>query len=245
MSLLSSQTFGPSAVVYPTFSAPPVAASHLIAAYYSLGTLSGAPAIDPSLQVRGLTFAINTATAGEVRLDVTGTATPSSLTWSGDGVGNAWNLNSTANWGADTFFQYDNVTFDDSGNNDTNIDIAGILTPGALTVSGTKSYTFSGSGSLAGFAPLTKSTTGDLTILNENQFGTINISAGKLLVGNGGTNGSIGGTAAVTLAAGTTLEFNHSNGQTFSRAFTAGELSSVARITPRNSARPFNLPISE
>jgi fibronectin-binding autotransporter adhesin len=228
ISVFENVSFGASATVSPVFTGVPSAATHILVSYF--GTRTGAPTLDPTLQVRGMTFAIDTATAGEVQLVASGTAAPANLVWGGDGVGNNWNVNSASTWGgAQTFYQYDNVTFDDSGNNAANINITGNLTPGSVTVDGTQSYTFAGSGSIIGAPTLTKNSTGDLTILNDNKFGTINLNAGNLIVGNGGTTGSIGDTGAITVAAGTTLEFNRSNAFTYSRAATAGSTGTLVK----------------
>lgn len=229
ISVFDNVTFGAGAVVTPTFSTTPVAATHILSVYG--GTRNGAPTLDPGLQVRGLTFAIDAAsTPGEVHLNVTGTAAPGNLIWGGDGTGNAWNVNSTANFaGGQKFFQYDNVVFDDSGNNAANITITGNLTPGSITIDGTKSYTFSGTGSLTGNPPLTKNSTGDLTILNDNKFGTINITAGNIIVGNGGGTGSIGETGGITIPAGSTLEFNRSGNLAYSRPATAGSAGTILK----------------
>jgi fibronectin-binding autotransporter adhesin len=220
--------FGAGATVSPVFTAVPSAATHILVNYF--GTRTGTPLLDPTLQVRGMTFAIDTTTANEVQLIASGVAAPAALVWGGDGVGNNWNVNTAATWGgAQKFFQYDSVTFDDSGNNAANINITGNLTPGAVTVDGTQSYTFAGSGSIIGLPTLTKNSTGDLTILNDNKFGAVNLNAGNLIVGNGGTTGSIGETGAITVAAGTTLEFNRSNNFTYSRAATAGSTGTLVK----------------
>ncbi|QJE97462.1 beta strand repeat-containing protein [Luteolibacter luteus] len=228
VSVFDNVSFGASAVVSPTFSTTPVAATHILAVY--AGTRTGAPTLDPGLQVRGLSFAIDNTTQGEVHLNVTGTANPGNLVWGGDGTGNVWNVNSTANFaGGQKFFQYDNVVFDDSGNNAANISVVGNVTPGSLTIDGTKAYTFSGTGSIVGGAPLTKNSTGDLTILNDNKFGTINITAGNLIVGNGGSTGSIGETGGITIPEGSTVEFNRSGNLTYSRAATAGSTGTILK----------------
>ena len=229
ISVFENVTFGAGAVVSPTFSASPIAATHRLAAYG--GTLTGAPTLDPALQVRGLTFAIDAATQpNEILLNVTGTAAPANLVWGGDGVGNAWNVNSTANFaGGQKFFQYDNVTFNDAGNNASNITVTGNITPGSITIDGTKSYTFSGTGSLVGLAPLTKNSTGDLTILNDNKFGTITIAAGNLIVGNGGTTGSIGENGGITIPGGSTVEFNRAGSFIYNRPATAGSAGTLLK----------------
>lgn len=228
ISVYENVAFGANALIRPVFTATPLEASHLLVSYF--GTRTGTPVLDPNLKVRGMSFALDTTVDNEVRLNVTGTATPGNLTWAGDGTGNNWNVDSAATWGgAQKFFQYDSVTFDDSGNNAANINISGTFTTGAITVSGTKPYTFAGSGSIIGSPTLTKDSTGDLTILNDNTFGTVNLNAGKLIVGNGGTTGSIGETGPITLAADTTLEFNRSNNFTYSRPANAGSTGTLVK----------------
>ncbi len=220
ISVYNNVAFGPNAVVSPTFNSTPVETSHTLVSFN--GSRTGAPTLDPSMQVRGLSFAIDTLSSGnEVRLNVTGTAAPATLTWSGDGVGNAWNVNSAPNWGGQKFYQYDNVVFNDTGNNAANITLTGNLIPGSLVFEGTKSYTLAGTGSLIGAPSVIKNSLGDLTILTDNVLGTFDITAGNVFVGNGGTTGSLGGTGAITLPSGSTLELNHSNAKTFSRAFNA------------------------
>ncbi len=215
--------------ISPLFPAVPTAGTHALM-YYN-GTLTGTPTLSNSVQVRGLSFALDTVSLpGEVDLKVTGSASPGNLVWGGDGGGNAWNLNSTGNFlGGQKFFQYDNVSFDDSGNNASNITITGNLIPGSLTIDGTKSYTFSGTGSLIGSASLTKNSTGDLTILNDNKFGSVVLGSGKLIVGNGGSTGWIGDTGSITIADGTTLEINRSGSLTYARPATAGSSGTLVK----------------
>lgn len=238
------------ATVSPLFPAVPTAGTHAVMFYN--GTLTGTPTLNNNVQVRGLSFALDTTSLpGEVDLVVSGSAAPGNLVWGGDGAGNAWNLNSTANWASgQKFFQYDNVAFDDSGNNASNITITGNLIPGSLTIDGTKSYTFSGTGSLIGSASLTKNSTGDLTILNDNKFGTVVLGSGKIIVGNGGSTGSIGDTGSITIADGTTLEFNRSGSLTYARPATAGSSGTLVKkgsgtlnITAAATLLPTNLTV--
>ena len=78
------------------------------------------------------------------------------LTWSGDGVGNVWNLHQASNWndgnGANDaqFYNLDTVTFDDSGSASPAINLVGDLLPSVVNVYGAKNYTFAGSGKITG-----------------------------------------------------------------------------------------------
>ena len=185
--------------------------SSLPAGSYTLisytGTLSGNAA---NLVLIGSSFgrnsaALSTATAGQVRLIVTGN--PGNLRWVGDGVANNWNT-TTTNWfniGAaipDRYFDGDNVTFNDSGSQSPNINLVAGFIPGSVTVSGTASYTFAGAGSIGGGASLTHSSSGTLTILTANTYtGPTTISAGNVQVGNGTTVGSLGSGNVINNAA--------------------------------------------
>jgi autotransporter-associated beta strand protein len=85
------------------------------------------------------------------------------------------------------------------------------VTPLNLTFNNsTHSYQFTG-GAIAGTSFLTKNGSATVTLAQPNSYsgGTI-INAGKLQIGAGGTTGDIG-SGAVSIAAGSTLEFNRSN----------------------------------
>jgi fibronectin-binding autotransporter adhesin len=125
---------------------------------------------------------------------------PSTLVWSGDGSANLWDLKGASNWdggnGANTekFYNLDIVTFDDSGSASPAANLVGTLVPASVNVSGTKDYTFGGSGKLSGNASLVMNDSGTLTILTTNDnSGTIDINVGTLQLGNGTTaDGSLG-----------------------------------------------------
>ena len=166
------------------------------------GTLSGNAA---NLQVTGaltnsrLTFAFDT-TSPNVVLNVGGSL-PASLTWSGDGSANRWDLNTSTNWNSNTekFNSFDTVAFDDSSTNPV-VNLVGTLLPGSVTVNTASSYTFSGSGKMSGAAALVNNGGGTLTILNTNDYtGATTINGGTLLV-----NGALGNTA-VSVKFGATL----------------------------------------
>lgn len=228
ITVLQDVAFGAEATVSPLFSGTPTTADHTILTYGGFRT--GAPVLDPSLQVRGLGFNLDsTGVPNAVVLRVTGTAAPASLTWSGDGTGNVWNVNSTANWTGSTFYQYDDVLFNDAGNNAANINLTGQIRPGSLTFEGGKSYTFAGAGAVTGSAALTQNGTGGVTFLTDASLGPVIINSGTLAIGNGGATGSLTGLGTVTLAFGATLEFNHTHPLTWTRAFTAGSSGTLVK----------------
>jgi autotransporter-associated beta strand protein len=153
-----------------------------------------------NLQVAGAlansryTLSFSTNTVPNIDLVVGGNV-PKSLTWSGDGSANLWDLATTANFdaGAEKFFNLDTVTFDDTGSSSPAIKLVGSLTPSAVAVTGAKSYVFSGSGYISGAATLSYNGTGKLTVLTTNDtLGNVD-SSGTIEVGDGTTaNGSLG-----------------------------------------------------
>ena len=138
-----------------------------------------------------------------------------SLTWRGGNSGNAWDVNTTANW-RDTnnvsvvFTNADNVTFADIGATNPTVNFTQALQPGSVSVITSSNYTFSGSGSITGAVTLIKAGSGNLTVNTTNSFtGQVSLSAGKIVMGNAGASlgsGTLqlnGGT--IQLASGGTL----------------------------------------
>ena len=117
-----------------------------------------------------------------VRLVVGGSS--SDLTWTG--ATSTWNLAGTTPWsggagGDNRFYNLDRVHFTDSAGNRT-VSLSGALEPQSVTASATAgSYTFTGSGSLAGNARLVKE--GGSTLVLDNT--TANSHAGGTLVAGG------------------------------------------------------------
>ncbi len=216
-------TFGASSTVAANiYGGAPVSGSTYTLFTYT-GTVTGAPTLDSTFTSSyRQTFALSTATAGQVNLTVTGSA--GNVVWTGDGTTNAWNVNGTANWNnggsPDKFYQTDGVSFTDAGDNTVPVAVSGTVLTGAVTVNATKNYTFTG-GAVAGGGAFTKSGTGTFTVLNEFTPGAMNITGGSVVVGNGGTTGSLLGTGTITLAAGTSLTLDRSDATTLPRAFAA------------------------
>ena len=131
-----------------------------------------------------------------IGLVVTGTAPPQDLVWRGDGFANTWDINTTTNWLNGTtpavFHNGDSVTFDDTGSNSPNINLATTLTASDIQVNSTKDYTFSGTGALAGSAALTNSGSGTLTIAttNSSYSGNAVVNGGTLALAAGSSLGS-------------------------------------------------------
>ncbi len=147
---------------------------------FALGTL---PAGTPSFQG----YLSNNVDNSTIDLVITGGPAPlQSLTWKGSPTGD-WDT-TTANWLVSglpgVYRQNDSVTFDDTATGTTTVNFTTALTPHTLTVNNTtKSYTFTGTGSLSGAISLDKQGSGTLVLQNSgvNDFtGGVSISGGKL-----------------------------------------------------------------
>ena len=81
------------------------------------------------------TFTIDNSSSTQVNFSLTGSA--GNLTWVGGLASNSWDIVTTANWTGATpniFYNFDNVTFDDSGNNAVSIYIRRApVTPASIT----------------------------------------------------------------------------------------------------------------
>jgi len=86
----------------------------------------------------------------------------------------------------------------------------GDLTPNFLTVSATKDYVLGGGGKLTGSISITKTNTGTLSLVTDNDpTGSLLIQRGTLQIGTNGTSGSISGT--VSVGANGSLAYNRSD----------------------------------
>ena len=132
-----------------------------------------------------------------IQLNVTAITTEPSI-WTGSAT-SAWDLSGSLDWkGATTgtpqsYHDMDFVTFNDSATSFA-VNIATNVTPGAVAVNNTTTYTFGGVGGIIGATALIKQGAGTLVIANSNNYsaGTV-ISNGIIQLGNGGTNGSLAG----------------------------------------------------
>ena len=180
---------------------------------------------------------------------------PASLTWNnstGGGNGTDWDLsnlnwNSAASSNPHKYFQFDNVTFNDTNNNNYTVNITTNVTPLSLAVTTANTYTFQGSGSITGYTGLTLTGGGTLKLANTgiNSYtgatnitnGTLQIAApgalpnaaavslgstGKLdLDGNSATLGSLSGSGTIgnsSTAANSSLDYSGLGSSTFSGA---------------------------
>jgi autotransporter-associated beta strand protein len=165
------------------------------------GTLTGDAANFVIANASRFQVAMDLATPGLLQLVVSGG--PTNLVWRGDGAANLWNVAGATNWfnGAtsDQFFQFDTVSFDDTGSNSPAVNLTAALTPTVVTVNASKNYSFTGAGKFSGPAALVKLGSGTLTLSNANDFdGPFTVSAGLLKPANSSALGSVNGATFVT-----------------------------------------------
>ena len=138
-------------------------------------------------------------------------AAPPGLVWRGDGGGNIWDVNTTANWrsngAASVFANGLTAVFDDSGSNNTSVSLSGLISPSSVNFTASKNYTLAGTGALTNSMQLLKTGTGTLTISSAQGYsgGTI-VGAGTFAL----TTGSSPGSGSITMSNGTTFSLSTS-----------------------------------
>jgi len=220
--------FGPNSTILPRFYGGSVSSGNRYEVMRVDGNRTGLPVVDPEIadSVR-FTFTVLTGDApfeGDIFLEVSGDA--GDLVWTGS-ESPVWDTNGASNWTLDgapaKFLVTDSVTFDDSGDATQAIQIVGNVNPAQTTVDATKAYTFTGSGGISGNGGLRKDGTGTLTLLTANTYaGAVEILGGSVVVGDGGTLGTLGGLSTVTIAPESSLVLNRSDAQSITRPITGG-----------------------
>ncbi len=179
-----------------------------------------------SYRAEGNTFDAGAGNGNDIMLEVVATS-GSSLTWRGD-VNNAWDIVTTPNWrtlggSATTFTNGDNVTFNSTGSNSLPIDLTSDVSPGNVLVDSPTDYIFgtSTTGKFAGTIVLTKTNTGTLTIVTDNNnAGSTLVRAGTLRIGTNSTSGTLSG--ALDIRTNATVIFDRADVSTFAGSITGG-----------------------
>jgi autotransporter-associated beta strand protein len=156
-----------------------------------------------TLTVYGIDGSTSTATG-----TVKATLSADNALWKGGLSGNVWDL-TTANWFTNgvtgPYHDPDFVTFDDSGNAASPVNLTVLAQPSSVTFSNvSKNYTVSGSGFISGNTGVSLngdgvSSGGAVTLLTTNNYtGATVINFGTLQVGNGVADGGIDTSVAIT-----------------------------------------------
>ena len=182
LAIVGNVTFGSTAIVRPPLGVDLGTGTYTVLTYS--GTLAGTPAF--SWQPPAGSTLVGTVSASSPGLiTVTLTQQPGgagNLAWKGI-VSSVWD-NATANWTDGTsdlaFATGATVTFPETGNATSAINLALDLDPKNTLVDAAKNYTFSGSGKIIGTGSLVKAGTGTLNLTNAHTY-----SGGTYL--NGGT----------------------------------------------------------
>ena len=156
-----------------------------------------------TLTVSALDGSTSTATG-----TVKATLTADNAVWKGGLAGNVWDL-TTANWFTNgvtgAYHDPDFVTFDDSGNAASPVNLTVLAQPSSVSFSNvTKNYTVSGSGYISGNTGLSLngdgvSSGGNVTLLTTNNYtGGTTINFGTLQIGNGTADGGLDSSVAIT-----------------------------------------------
>jgi fibronectin-binding autotransporter adhesin len=176
-----------------------------------------------SYRAEGSTFDAGAGLGNDIMLEVIAPVGGQDITWRGDGTANAWDIITTANWrttggAAITFTNGDFVTFNDSGSNNVPVDVTTSVTPSTFLFDATKDYVLAGAGKFTGTVVLTKTNTGKLSIVTDNDnVGSTIINRGTVQIGTNGFTGTISGNVSVN--ANGKLEHTRADDVTLSAAF--------------------------
>lgn len=200
---------GVTTIIAPS-SVPVSGVTYTLISAGSFGTLSSSNFLFGSSGTRQTYSFDTTTTPGSVLLTATGSA--ANLTWTG-AVNGTWDVSTTTNWSGaadQTFFNLDNVTFDDSSSVGT-ITLASAVQPLSITVNNSlagTAYSITGALGISGTTGILKKGTGSLTLSAPNSFtgaveiqqGTVNVDS----VSNAGSSSSLGAGSSVILGAAST-----------------------------------------
>lgn len=155
-----------------------------------------------------------------VSLTVSAPSIANNLFWKGDGAGNVWDVNTTANWvtnfanAALNYTDPSKVTFDDFGSNNVPVTLNGTVFPNAVTFNVTnKAYALTGSGAIAGPVGVTINGGNAVTngLANTYAGDTVINGASKLVLLDGSTLGSASSRVQLNAATGQVIAKNSSS----------------------------------
>ena len=258
--ICSNLTLNPSSVLAITPLTAPSVGNYIIAEYS--GSLTGN--FGSFTNATGDTMSVSTNTPGEIILNVS-TVNQANLVWAATNF-NAnvnWDANTTPNWTNSatstltTFHQQDAVTFNAvPGTGVTNrVAVTGQILPSSINISGGLPYLIAGTGYIGGGTGINYNDTNTSGIFTSgNNFtGPVNINAGVLQLGSGGSSW-LGATNGATSVNGGTLDLNGQGvgaeplvvqGTGSSMAGTNnGAINNSASTSPGQSAGPLNVTLA-
>ena len=212
--ICTNLTLNPSSVLNILSISPPSVGTYVIAHYTGILTGTFGTVTNGTRDTMSLDY----STPGEILLHV-GSSSPASLVWSATNfqANINWDVNTSSNWtntatsALDTFHQQDAVAFNAiPGSGITNrVNVVGQVLPSSITISGGLPYLFSGTGSIGGGTGITDTDTNTVGIFTagNNYTGPVNINAGVLQLGSGGSSW-LGSTNGSTTVNGGTLDLN-------------------------------------
>jgi fibronectin-binding autotransporter adhesin len=215
--ICSNLTLNPSSVLAISPLTAPSVGSYVIAEYS--GTLTGT--FGSLTNATGDSMSLSYSTPGEIILNVN-SINQSSLVWAATNFSANinWDVNTSSNWTntvtstLSTFHQQDAVAFNAvPGTGVTNrVAVTGQVMPSSINISGGLPYLFSGSGYISGATGINynDTNTSGLYTSGNNFTGPVNINAGVLQLGSGGSSW-LGTTNGATYVNGGTLDLNGQN----------------------------------
>jgi fibronectin-binding autotransporter adhesin len=182
------------------------------------GNLNGSFGTASTVSQSRYGFTIDTSTAHQVKLVVTGV--PNVLAWNNGADNGQWDVQSSFNWTnltthvEDQFFSADVVLLDDrilnAANPTTSLVIGSgqVVAPSVMTNNSSANYSISGAGKISGTASIVKLGSSTLTISNVNDFtGNFTIAAGTVKL-DGLTSAAGAPNGTLTISNGATLAVN-------------------------------------
>ena len=182
--------------------------------------IAGGPITNSSYSV-----SFDASTPGVINMIIAPPVVSTSLTWVGDGSVNAWDVVGANNWnngsGTSKFYQFDTVSFTDSGSSSPAVSLTGTVNPSSVNFSANQNYTVSGAGQIAGSASVNVTGSGTVNVLTTNTYsGGTTISSGTVRLGNGTTATGVLGAGTVSLSGKLAVDVPANQSQTIANGLT-------------------------
>ena len=183
---------------------------------YSGGSFSGSVA-NFTLTGAGVNgYLTNDVSAQAIKLHaLSSLRAPTSVVWVGNSTANNWDAGVTTNWlnagTLDDFLTGDTAVFGNQGGVNSNVNIAGSVSPALVVVNTSSNYVFAGTGSISdnGASPASLViSNGSLTIATTNSYTGPTVLAGGALVISNIANGTVASPIGAASVAAANVVFN-------------------------------------